>query len=106
MADATLAQSHGQVDGDAALCFLSAVELASMIRSKTVSACEVTAAHLRQIERVNPSVNAIVTRVQQQAMDQARRGDEPLARCTMLGPLHGLPVAHNDLPDSTGLATT
>ncbi len=106
MADATLAHSPGQVDGDAALCFLSAVELASMIRSKTVSACEVTAAHLRQIERVNPSVNAIVTLVPEQAMEQASRADETLARGTLLGPLHGLPVAHKDLHDTAGLRTT
>ncbi|MGH2390926.1 MAG: amidase, partial [Chloroflexota bacterium] len=106
MADETIAQSHGQVDGDASLCFLNAVELATMIRSKTVSAREVTAAHLRRIERVNPSVNAIVTLVPEQAMEQARRADEALAHGTLLGPLHGLPVAHKDLHDTAGLRTT
>ena len=43
-----------------ALCDLSAVELASRIKRKEVSAREVMAAHLARIDRVNPKVNAIV----------------------------------------------
>jgi amidase len=42
------------------LCFLPATELAQKIRQKEVSAREVVTAHLEQIERVNPKVNAIV----------------------------------------------
>src|SRR5688572_14908164 len=45
------------------LVHLSAVELAAQIRRKQVSAREVMAAHLAQIELVNPKVNAIVTLV-------------------------------------------
>src|ERR1700731_2341741 len=43
------------------ICFLSAVEMAGLIRSKKLSVREVMAAHLKQIERINPKVNAIVT---------------------------------------------
>src|SRR5437899_11837181 len=39
------------------ICFLSAVEMAGLIRSKKLSAREVMAAHLKQIERINPKVN-------------------------------------------------
>ena len=46
---------------ESSLCYLTAVELARMIRNKEVSAREVMAAHLARIERVNPQVNAIVT---------------------------------------------
>ena len=60
------------------LCFLEACELARMIRRKEVSAREVLVAHLEQIERVNPRVNAIVTLVAEQAMEQAQRADEAL----------------------------
>jgi amidase len=93
-------------DGDAALCFLDATELARLIRLKQVSAREVVAAHLAQIERVNPAVNAIVTLVADQAMEEASRADESLAHGALLGPLHGLPVAHKDLHDTKGLRTT
>ena len=51
-----------------------AVELAARIRRKEVSAREVMAAHLAQIERVNPKVNAIVTLVAERAMADAARG--------------------------------
>src|SRR3989454_1078158 len=43
------------------LYFLTAVELADRIRRRQVSVTEVVRAHLAQIERVNPRVNAIVT---------------------------------------------
>lgn len=88
------------------LCFLSAVEMARMIRSKEISAREVMEAHLKQIERVNPKVNAIVTLVADQALENARRADETQARGGSLGPLHGLPVAHKDLFETKGIRTT
>jgi amidase len=40
--------------GGSSLCFLSAVEMARLIRTKKLSAREALAAHLQQIERVNP----------------------------------------------------
>jgi hypothetical protein len=71
------------------LCYLSAVELASRIRRKDVSAREVLTAHLAQIERVNPRVNAIVTLVPDRAMADAAKADEALARGDRVGVLTG-----------------
>jgi amidase len=88
------------------VCFLDATELAERIRTKQISAREVMSAHLAQIERVNPKVNAIVTLVAERAMADAARADEMLARGRPLGPLHGLPVAHKDLVDTAGIRTT
>jgi amidase len=88
------------------LCFMSAVELAARIRRKEVSAREVMTAHLAQIERVNPGVNAIVTLVADRAMAAAARADEMTAKGGALGVLHGLPVAHKDLVDTAGIRTT
>jgi amidase len=88
------------------LCFLSATELADHIRTRQVSARDVMAAHLAQIERVNPQVNAIVTLQADQAMEQAARADEAQARGAVLGLLHGLPVAHKDLFLTRGMRTT
>lgn len=88
------------------LVFLSAVELAARIRRKDVSAREVMQAHLAQIERVNPRVNAIVTLVPDRAMADAARADEAMARGQPLGPLHGLPIAHKDLVETAGIRTT
>ena len=92
--------------GGSDLCFLSAVELATRIRQKQVSAREVMTAHLAQIERINPKVNAIVTLVADRAMAAAARADEMTAKGGPLGVLHGLPVAHKDLVDTAGIRTT
>jgi len=88
------------------LCFSTATELAQRIRAKEVSACEVMTAHLAQIERVNPQVNAIVTLLPERAMEGARAADAALARGESVGPLHGLPVAHKDLFLTKGIRTT
>jgi len=85
---------------------MSTVEMARLIRAKKLSAREALAAHLKQIERVNPKVNAIVTLVPEMAADAAAKADEMQARGAALGPLHGLPVAHKDLVETRGIRTT
>jgi amidase len=88
------------------ICFLTATDLASLIRTKKVSAKEVMEAHLAQIEQINPKVNAIVTLDADRAMEGARRADETIAAGNPTGPLHGLPVAHKDLVPVQGMGTT
>jgi amidase len=58
------------------LCLTSAVEMARLIRTKKLSAREALAAHLKQIELVNPKVNAMVTLVPEMAADAAGKADE------------------------------
>src|SRR5579885_3288505 len=88
------------------ICLLSAAEMARRIRAKQLSAREALAAHLKQIERVNPRVNAIVTLVAEKAADAAAKADEMQAHNRKLGALHGLPVAHKDLFETRGIRTT
>jgi len=88
------------------VCFMSTVEMARLIRTKKLSAREALAAHLKQIERVNPKVNAIVTLVPEMATEAAAKADEMQAHKETLGPLHGLPVAHKDLVETRGIRTT
>jgi len=88
------------------ICFLTATELARRLRAKELSAREVLDAHLDQIDRVNPKVNAIVTLVADEARRAAQAADERLARGEPMGPLHGLPIAHKDLVPTKGIRTT
>jgi amidase len=78
--------------------------MARRILAKDLSAREAVAAHLKQIERVNPKVNAIVTLVAEQAMARAAEADEKLARGKPVGPLHGLPIAHKDLQPTSRIS--
>ena len=91
---------------DTNINFLTAVELARRIRARELSCVEVMQAHLAQIDRVNPKVNAIVTYHPEQALEGAKAADAALQRGDDVGALHGLPVAHKDLVDTAGVRTT
>lgn len=91
---------------DREICFLPAWELARQIRAGELSAVEVMQAHLAQIDRANPKVNAIVTLLPEQALEQAAAADRALADNQNTGPLHGLPIAHKDLVPTKGIRTT
>lgn len=107
MAAAPLLQSTLRAEASApSICFMSTVEMARLIRAKKLSAREALSAHLKQIERVNPKVNAIVTLVPEMAAQAAAKADEMQAHNEKLGPLHGLPVAHKDLRETRGIRTT
>ncbi len=91
------------------LCFAPATDVASWIRNGELSAREVMAAHLEQIERVNSTVNAIVTLLDgDELMALASQSDDTLAKSGAdgVGPLHGLPVGIKDLQPTAGIRTT
>ncbi|MEQ1757218.1 MAG: amidase [Vicinamibacterales bacterium] len=91
------------MSGDADLCFLSARELAALIQTRQVSAREVMSAHLERIGRVNPTVNAIVAKLDdEQCLALAIAADERAAKGESLGPLHGMPIAFKDLQPAVG----
>lgn len=88
------------------ICFRTARELLSALDRRELSSREIVQAHLDQIERVNPAVNAVVTLVAERALVEADRVDRALAAGQCPGPLRGLPVAHKDLHDTAGIRTT
>lgn len=88
------------------IVFKSAVELAQMIRDRQVSAIEVLDAHLAQIARYNPKLNAICTLNEDNARIRAKQADEALARGENWGALHGLPVTIKDIFETAGIRTT
>jgi len=89
------------------LCFMSAHELTTLIRSRKLSAREVMAAYLKQINRVNPKINAIVAKLDDdKCLALADEADRRMARGERVGPLHGLPIAFKDLEPALGFPWT
>lgn len=85
---------------------MTILEAAAALRSKLISATELTQSCLRQIERLNPKLNAFITVTAEEALASARRADEEFAAGKDRGPLQGIPVAHKDLFCTTGVRTT
>ncbi len=80
----------------------SATELAELIRRRDVSSVEVVESHLRRIEAVNPSVNAVTIVLGDSALEAAKKADANPGT----GPLHGVPFTVKENIDCTGSATT
>ena len=77
--------------------FLPAVELADMIRAKTISPVEATEAVIRRIQRMEPHVNAFAHFAPEQAMEAARAAEAAVMRGAPLGRLHGVTTTIKDL---------
>lgn len=85
---------------------LSATEVAAAIRSRRVSAREVTQSVLARIDAVNPRINALVAVHHEAALAAADAADAVLARGEAVGPLHGVPVSIKINVDVAGEPTT
>ncbi len=88
------------------LTFLTATELACLIREHRASSQEVLEAHLSHIAKHNPALNAIVTLDKEGACQRAKEADEALARDEIWGPLHGVPITIKDVFETKGMSTT
>ena len=84
----------------------SAVEQRALLETRAISAVELCEAHLARIERLDPLVNAIVTRTPELALERAAASDARRSSGAPTGLLEGLPVAHKDLQDTEGVRTT
>jgi amidase len=85
---------------------MSALELAEAIRSRHMSSQEVIEAHLRRIEAVNPSVNAVTVVLAEQALDAAKAADRAVAAGGDLPSFHGVPFTIKGNIDLAGTPTT
>jgi amidase len=91
------------------LVFQPARQLAGLLRTRQLSAVELVSAFIAQVERFNPGLNAIVTFVPEQALEEARRIDSRPALGGGRGegrPLLGLPIAYKDMLPTKGIRTT
>ncbi len=74
----------------------SATEQASLIRTREISSLELIGAHLDQIAKLIPQLNAVVNSLAGRARAMARACDEAIARGESVGPLAGVPFSIKD----------
>lgn len=84
----------------------SAGELTALVKSHEITPVEILDAHLSAIERINPTLNAIVTLAADQARAAAVAAGDAVMRGDALGPLHGLPIGIKDVTPTAGIRTT
>ncbi len=75
------------------LTFLPAVSMAEQIKKKKLSPVELVDAHLRQIEKLNPRLNAFVHVDAERARRSAQAAETAVMQDKTLGPLHGVPLS-------------
>ncbi|TCH97484.1 amidase [Roseococcus sp. SYP-B2431] len=85
---------------------LDATEVARRVRSREVSAREVTLSALARLEAVNPRLNAVVQAMPEEALAAAEAVDQSIARGEAPGLLAGVPVTVKVNTDQTGFAST
>jgi Asp-tRNA(Asn)/Glu-tRNA(Gln) amidotransferase A subunit family amidase len=79
---------------------------AELVRRGEVSPLELLEAHLSQIERINPVLNAFVFQFGNEARSAAKRlFDETKPNSGSAGPLFGVPVTVKDSFDVEGCPT-
>lgn len=85
--------------------FATLTELSQALAAKKVSSVELATHYLDRIERLNPSLNALITVDRAKTLAEAQAADTRLAAGNA-GPLTGLPIAHKDLFCAEGWRTT
>ncbi len=88
------------------VCWMSAVDLAKLIRKKKLSPVEVVSDVLKRIEAVNPKINAYVTVTADSALAEAKQAEKAVLKGEELGPLHGVPFSVKDLIFTKRVRTT
>ncbi|MDJ1018068.1 MAG: amidase [Paracoccaceae bacterium] len=80
--------------------------MSAMIAAGDISSVELTTAHVKRIERLNPVYRAFVLPTFEIALEMAREADEEISRGRRRGPLQGIPIALKDAFDTAGIPTT
>ncbi|MTI67966.1 MAG: amidase [Firmicutes bacterium] len=87
------------------LIYLSAKQIAKMIKLGKISSEEIIKKQLKRIEKVNPKLNGMVKK-NEKVLDEARKYDKYRSEGNILGPLHGVPITIKDSFNTKDITTT
>ena len=88
------------------LHYLTIAEAGPLLRERKLSPVELTHAFLDRTERLDGTLQAYITVLEEGAMAEARSAESAIVRGDYVGPLHGIPIALKDLYDTAGVPTT
>ena len=88
------------------LTTLTAAEIAARIKERTISAAEVTEAHLERSEKIGEALNSWIKLDSEGALKAAQEVDDAISRGDDPGSMAGAPIGLKDLIDMEGLPTT
>lgn len=88
------------------LAFMPAVQLSELLRTRQVSAIELTRLYLDRLARYNATLNCVVTMTAERALRQAAESDARIAAGRRRGPLDGVPYGIKDMFSVPGYPTT
>lgn len=83
----------------------SLIQIAEQVKSKKISACEVSTFFLERARRLNPELNAYIT-LNDSVLLEAELVDQKIARGEEVGLLAGVPFGIKDLLCTKGIRTT
>src|SRR5579871_4104437 len=86
---------------------LTLTQMSELIRARKLSPVELMDAHLKQIEKHNPQINAFIRILEEPARAAAQAAERALSSAgPILPPLHGIPVSIKDSFNIAGVPTT
>jgi len=88
------------------ICYLSAGQLAQLIKKKEISPVDVVKTHLSRIYSLESTLNSFITLLPDQAMEAAQQAEKEIQADRYIGPLHGIPFGLKDLYYVKGIRNT
>ncbi|MCC3358290.1 amidase [Bacillus sp. REN16] len=88
------------------LAYLSATELAPLLKSKQLSPVELTKKLLNRIDKIDPTIRSYITPLHDLALAQAKKAEKDIMQGHYKGPLHGIPIGIKDNFYTKGIRTT
>jgi aspartyl-tRNA(Asn)/glutamyl-tRNA(Gln) amidotransferase subunit A len=85
---------------------LNLSDLSRLIAGRQLASSEAVRAALARLELLQDKLNAFITVLPEQALAEAKKADEEIARGHYRGPLHGVPVTIKDMFEMAGVLTT
>ena len=91
---------------DDELAFMSVSEQASLIKNGKLTSLYLTQLYLSRIKKYDKTLKAVITLIEEEAINKAKSADEEISKGNYRGPLHGIPYGVKDLVSVEGYPTT